>query len=205
MKENRETFFKRLPGLSPADQFLLEFAYDIAKEGHGYLNQVRDGGERYFEHVRAVTLILIDVFGIRDINILIPALFHDLPEDTYIWKVPGRITHVFGKVIGSRAHVLAKPDKTKFSTKEKHLFFYFDQVKTNGWEVCLIKVADRIHNLGSMDSGSWSTEKQHGYVLETERYFLDAINIIYTSNKELGDKARVKIFEAINNVKQKNK
>lgn len=200
MKENRETFLQRIPGLSSEDQFLLEFAYDIAKEGHGYINQVRDSGERYFEHVRHVTLILIDDFGIRDISVLIPSLFHDLPEDVYIWKVPGRITQVFGEIIGTRSHTLAKPDKSKFSSKEDHLRFYFEQLKKVGWETCLIKIADRIHNLSSMSSGSWDSKRQEKYLIETKTYFKELVDVVSAYDEHLGNLASTKLQEAIDEI-----
>lgn len=200
--ENRETFLQRLPGMNANEQFLLEFAYDIAKEGHGYLGQTRDGGERYFEHVRHVTLILIDLFGIKDINILIPGLFHDLPEDVHIWKVPGRITHVFGKLIGSRTHVLAKPDKRKFATKEAALDFYFGQIAKAGWEACLIKIADRLHNLATMSSGKWTAERQMKYLLETRTYFFGLVEEIKVQNEPLGTQAEIELRKAIQNVEK---
>lgn len=171
MKETRETFFKRLPNLNARQRFLLEFAYDLAKEAHGYIKQMRDGGERYFEHPRHVALILIDEFGITDIKILIPALFHDMPEDVPIWKVPGRITHIFGKTIGGRCNALAKPDKSKMSSdKDSFLKFYMTQVVKSGWETSLIKIADRMHNLRTMNT-HWDAERQEKYRVEARTYF----------------------------------
>lgn len=201
MKENRETFLKRFPGLSSKEQFMLEFAYDIAKEGHGYLRQTRDGGERYFEHVRQVALILHDIFGINDVNLIIVALLHDLPEDVHIWKVPGRITLVFGREIGGKIHTLTKPNKDTFESKDAHLTFYFQQIQKSGWDVCLVKIADRIHNLGSMESGSWTSERKSKYVKETETYFPNLISLIKFCNPSLGILVEEKLEEALNKIR----
>lgn len=194
MKENRETFFRRLPGLSIKDRFALEFAYDIAKEAHGYIKQTRDGGERYFNHVRAVALILIDEFGITDINILIPALFHDMPEDVPIWKTPGRIGMVFGNEIERRSHMLAKPDKEKFDSKQDQLLFYFKQL-VKDWRVCLIKIADRIHNESTMESGKWDEERISRYHLETDTYFPTLIEAIAKEDSNLARRASNLLFK----------
>jgi len=188
IKENRETFFKRFAGIDSNDLFLLEFAYDMAKEAHGYMKQVR------FEHVRSVAIILVDEFGVKDINIIIPALFHDMPKNTFIWKVAGRITHIFGKEIGERSHVLAKPDKVKFrNDKEKMLRFYFNQIELSGPKTCLIEVADRIHNLRSMVSGRWDVDRMEIYCQETNLYFPDVITVIEGYESHLALLAKKKL------------
>jgi len=201
MKENRETFFKRLPGLTAEDRFLLEFAYDIAKEGHGYMEQTRDGGERYFEHPRQVALILIDVFKLKGSRVLCSALMHDLPEDVPIWSIPGRVTKVFGDSIGARVHALSKPDETKFANKEECLRFYFNyQLKEAGWQVCLIKIADRIHNLRTMSSGKWTPERKRAYINETNDYFWGLVDVVMQRSPAKGSLAKKTLQEAIDGV-----
>lgn len=184
--ENREKFFKRLSGLTPEQLFLVELAYDIAKEGHGYLGQERDGGERYFEHVRAVALILIDEFGIADYVAICLALLHDVTEDTYIWKVPGRLSFIFGPTIGAGAHMLAKLPKESYSSKDEQLNQYFDPMfKTKIWQVLPVKIADRIHNLRTMNE-VWTEERQEKYRDEARDYFFDLANALQKFDSELG-------------------
>ncbi len=76
--ENRDTFFRRI------HTFILPYhrgasaiadAYKAAKEGHR--GSKRSRGERYFEHCRAVAIILIDIVCIRDWETIAAALLHD--------------------------------------------------------------------------------------------------------------------------------
>ncbi|MCI5051005.1 MAG: HD domain-containing protein [Candidatus Pacebacteria bacterium] len=185
--ENREKFIKRLAGLKPQELFLVELAYDIAKEGHGYLNQERDGGERYFEHVRSVALILIDEFGVTDYVAICLALLHDIPEDTYIWRVPGRLTHIFGKDIGTGAHMLSKLPKESYSSKEEQLAQYFgSMLETKIWQVLAVKVADRIHNLRTMNE-VWDDDKKERYRNEAREYFFDLTKALIRFDPILGN------------------
>jgi guanosine-3',5'-bis(diphosphate) 3'-pyrophosphohydrolase len=190
---NREQFLKKLPGLPADQQFLLEFAYDIAKEGHGYVKQVRDDGVRYFDHPRAVAVILIDEFGVRDIPTIIMALLHDMPEDVPIWKVPGRITHIFGSEVGPGVHALAKPDKKAFPTKVEHLQYYFTNLTQFGWKVPLVKIADRVHNLSGMET--WEPRRVQNYHEETREYFVPLIELVGTHSVAMSSKA-VRLLES---------
>src|ERR1700689_1313481 len=94
-KTTRESFFNRVaPDLSAMELKRLQVAYWFAKDVHR--EQQRDNGERYFEHVRSVALILMDR-GIRNIECLIIALIHDVMEDT---DAPdGVILDLFGPVV----------------------------------------------------------------------------------------------------------
>ena len=73
--ENREKFFKRIASfLAPSDPRyqLIEKAYKYAK--NAFRGRERKDGGRYFEHLRAVALILIDYFRIRDHVLIVAAL-----------------------------------------------------------------------------------------------------------------------------------
>jgi len=50
--------FKDMPYLKmrPDDVELVMEAYQDAKQGHGYARNLRDSGERYFEHPRRVDM-----------------------------------------------------------------------------------------------------------------------------------------------------
>ena len=82
MTKNRESFFRRIALLFPVSDFrykIIERAYDTAKDA--FCNEVRDGNERYFEHLRGVTLILIEHLRVRDHELIVSALLHDIAED----------------------------------------------------------------------------------------------------------------------------
>ena len=79
---NREYFFQciryNFPQFTPGHT-LIEAAYRIAKEAHR--QDFRRSGERYFEHVRAVSLITTEYLRIRDADACAAGLVHDTPED----------------------------------------------------------------------------------------------------------------------------
>ena len=69
--------------MRPIDVKLVMKAYQDAKYAHGYENQKRDNGERYFEHPRRVALIVMRELEIYDPDMIIAALLHDTVEDTF--------------------------------------------------------------------------------------------------------------------------
>jgi (p)ppGpp synthase/HD superfamily hydrolase len=79
-KEDRDSFHRRITCFTEHEFELIDFAYDLAKEAHR--GQIRKDGERYFEHARAVALILMDECKIMDVNMIITTLLHDTVEDS---------------------------------------------------------------------------------------------------------------------------
>src|SRR5688500_15099343 len=69
-------------GVGSEELMAIDLAYDLVKFGHR--NVERMGGDRYFEHVRSVALILLEEAGIHDGNVLVTALLHDTVEDTWL-------------------------------------------------------------------------------------------------------------------------
>jgi (p)ppGpp synthase/HD superfamily hydrolase len=179
MKENRATFLKRLAGMSANDIFKIMLAYDIAKEGHGYLLQTRDTGERYFEHPRAVAIIVIDELGIKDPDVICAILLHDICEDTHIWGVPGRIAWVFGERVALIVDQLTKPPKDDFDSKAELLDFYFVQMTDRG--AIIGKIGDRLHNLRSIDpdNAKWDASRIDRYRTETKERIMPKIDELH--------------------------
>ena len=207
--ENKQSFLdriKKLDNLTKKERYLIMKAYDISKEAHGYMKQTRDGGGRYFEHPRAVALILIDEIGICTYEEIVSALLHDVCEDTFIWDVRF-LRHVFGQEVANIVSVLSKPkkiegDKTEFNQK------YFKRIHREGFSTCLIKIADRVHNLRSMSS--WVVPRQEKYIEEVKVYFLDIAAYLmkdqvwepYFDKLSLGDEERVCMFDKYENLRK---
>lgn len=180
--ENREMFQGRLKDLSGEEKLLIDFAYDIAKESHR--PQSRDGGERYFEHVRAVALILMDECTLKDSDLIISALLHDSIEDAATfanatrayskWKEIAffRISRVFGERVAKIVIALTKPkiDGEEIKTKEESLSMYYKNLEESGAEAVLVKMCDRLHNLRSLSSTT--PEKQGRIKKETREVYL---------------------------------
>lgn len=163
--ENRETFFNRLDPFFPPSVLLdVHLAYTMAKFGHRA--QVRkeldaDGVElRYFEHVRRVTLILIDEARIVQREMVLAALLHDGVEDTRD-LTPEMIEHCFGADTVSIVKTLSKVPKEGYLDR----FFL-----STDWRSYLIKACDRLDNLRSL--GATKPEFRLRQVTETkEKYY----------------------------------
>lgn len=145
-QENRETFFARLtPFMPPSELRKVEIAYMMAKFAHRAqvrTEKTQDGTPvRYFEHLRRVALVLVDELDIRDNTIICAALLHDTLEDTRD-VTPEIIEHLFGPRVCEIVKLLSKCPKEG----------YFERLlKYGDATVALVKAADRIDNLRSMD------------------------------------------------------
>jgi (p)ppGpp synthase/HD superfamily hydrolase len=141
-------------------------AYRLAKYGHQ--RQLREGGQRYFEHVRAVAVLLIDV-GVRDADVICAALLHDVIEDTFILLFDD-IEEWFGANV---CHTVRMVTKVKRVAKTK----YFGRLSNDGPRSWLVKCADRVHNISTLVEGDANSrqrfvEKKRKQVKETRKYVL---------------------------------
>lgn len=163
--ENRESFFQRLvPYLSPATILDIELAYTLAKFSHRaqVRKELDESGApvRYFEHVRRVTLILIDEVKIVDPTMVIASLFHDGPEDTRD-LTPAMIEHMYGSDVTTIVKALSKTPKEGYLDR-----FYV----SNDWRPYFIKGCDRLDNLRSLVSAP--IEFQRKQLIETRDKYL---------------------------------
>jgi|GEM_PF-1460123 len=168
---NRERFFELLNHLSPIDREKVVVAYWLAKNAQR--GQTRDGGERYFEHVRGVALLLIEN-GYSDAEIIIKALLHDLIEDT---ETPfSIIIMLFGKEVFESLLLLSKnePVFDESGTVIRRIKLsdevYYGNLVGAAQSDRLVKCADRLHNLLSM--GVWPRLRQIPYAIHTEKFAL---------------------------------
>ena len=161
--ENRKTFLARVSHLSEYDRMLIEYAYDLTKESHS--TQLRDGGERYFEHARSVALILMDECKVFEPDLIISALIHDVGEDCVTfgkstkmsyssWKTTAifRISRIFNERIARITIALTKPsiDGVEIADKNSAGEVYFSGLVDAEDGAMLIKACDRLHNVRSL-------------------------------------------------------
>jgi len=144
----------------PSQVRLIMMAYRFSKYGHR--GQERDGGGRYFDHPRAVSLTLLRQ-GVFDHELIIVALLHDVMEDSFIltWE---DLEYIFDKRVCSLVKLLTKEVGLP---KDQ----YFPRLlSSNQPEAWLVKLADRLHNLSTLES--CTREKQVKQIKETrEKYF----------------------------------
>lgn len=167
MIENRVSFEERLSSIVPPGQLLdINLAYTLSKYVHRA--QVRmernpDGTlVRYFEHPRRVALILIDIAGIIDPDMICAALLHDTVEDSDELS-PTAIERHWGVEVARFVKLLSKVPKEG----------YVDRLnKYADWKVLLIKACDRLDNLRSLDPNDVSGEFRTRQIQETREYYL---------------------------------
>jgi len=169
--ENRESFFKRialfLPEQDPRYKEILK-AYNDAKDA--FRKKYRDDGiTRYFEHLRAVSLILIDYLRVRDYKIIIAALLHDIVEDCPEWTLK-RVEEEYGQEVALLLAFLTKPPEANFATKEQRDDMYHMRFRQAPRNFFLIKLSDRLHNLLTLYS--CSNQKRLRKIEETRLHYL---------------------------------
>jgi len=171
---NRKQFFASLKeSIDAAGLQRIQAAYWIAKEAHR--QQARDCGERYFEHPRRTASILIR-HGVIDAHAILIALLHDTLEDT---PLPHTVllkqfgSHVLQDVLllSNRYAIFDEStgEITQWEKKEK--VDYYAAIATAGIAVRMVKIADRIDNLQSMDD-VWPKDRQAWYRRDTKRHIL---------------------------------
>ncbi len=145
-----------------ADRQLLLKAYHYAEEMHK--NQKRASGEPYFTHPCAVAEILVDLG--MDTPSVAAAFLHDVIEDTP--ATAEDIKKNFGDEILTLVEGVTKLDKIRFQTREEEDAENFRKIfvaMANDVRVIIIKLADRLHNMRSLNF--LSHERQQRIARET--------------------------------------
>ncbi len=130
------------------DRDLLLNAYDFAKSAHQ--NQKRASGEPYFIHPCAVAEILVEL-GL-DAETVAAALLHDVIEDTPATEED--IRREFGENVLTLVSGVTKLDKIVFKSQEEEEAENFRKIfiaMAKDIRVIIIKLADRLHNMRSLN------------------------------------------------------
>ncbi len=123
-------------------------AYRFADEAH--LGQMRGNGEPYITHPIAVASLCAE--WKLDAQALMAALMHDTLEDCGVSK--SEIIEKFGSPVAELVDGLTKLDKLEFNTREENQAESFRKMllaMARDVRVILIKLADRSHNMRTMD------------------------------------------------------
>jgi len=134
--------------LKPEDIGRIEAAYHFSANAHE--GQFRISGEPYISHPVAVASIVAD--WNLDSQAVIAALLHDVMEDTHISKA--EIAERFGKTAAELVDGLSKLDKIEFRSHEEAQAENFRKMllaMATDLRVILIKLADRLHNMRTLD------------------------------------------------------
>ncbi len=128
---------------------LVERAFEFSESAHR--GQFRKSGEPYITHPLAVASILsqwrLDAHG------LAAALLHDVMEDTTVTKA--EIESSFGKPVADMVDGVSKLDQIEFTSREEAQAENFRKMllaMAKDVRVILIKLADRLHNMRTLDA-----------------------------------------------------
>ena len=124
-------------------------AYEFAAEAHK--DQKRDSGEMYITHPLSVALILADME--MDYPTVAAALLHDVIEDTPVTDEDVR--KLFGSEVLTLVDGVTKLGKIPYTTQEEQQAENVRKMllaMANDIRVIIIKLADRLHNMRTIDS-----------------------------------------------------
>ncbi|MHA7060165.1 RelA/SpoT family protein [Aquimarina sp. M1] len=136
--------------LSKDDKKLIRQAFDIAVDAHK--DQRRKSGEAYIFHPIAVAKIVASEIGL-DATSIAAALLHDVVEDTEYTLVD--IEQMFGETVARIVDGLTKISSLK---KDKDISLQAENFRkmlltlNDDVRVIIIKIADRLHNMQTMDA-----------------------------------------------------
>ncbi|MCH7492494.1 bifunctional (p)ppGpp synthetase/guanosine-3',5'-bis(diphosphate) 3'-pyrophosphohydrolase [Patescibacteria group bacterium] len=138
-------------------------AYRLAK--YGYRGKTRLDRTRYFDHTKAVALIIMLEFYVYHRSAIICGLLHDIKEGSHIltWR---NIIKIFGKDVCRGLKILTKED----------IKDYFHGIEMSDWWIILVKFADRLHNIRTALTRSEKFRRRQ--LEETERVFFDLLPIL---------------------------
>ena len=139
-----DTIRKRMPG---ADLAIIDKAVDYAKAKHA--SQTRKDGSPYIIHPLAVAQIVTEM-GL-DIDAILGALLHDTIEDTDTSHED--IEKLFGPTVAELVEGVTKLTRADFSSREQAQMENLRKMfmaMSKDIRVVLIKIADRLHNIRTM-------------------------------------------------------
>ncbi len=146
-------------------------AYFYAEKAH--VGQFRRNGDPYITHPLAVANILCDMH--MDHQSIMAAMLHDVIEDTQVSK--HEIESAFGHEVAQLVDGVTKLTQVQFGSKAEAKAENFRKMMlamTQDIRVILVKLADRLHNMRTLDV--LSTEKRKRIADETLEIYAPIAN-----------------------------
>ena len=157
--------------LKPQDVDYVRDAIEFSRSAHH--GQMRQSGDPYFSHPIAVARALTPLH--IDAQAIIAALLHDVVEDTEI--TIEQVKEKFGKPVADLVEGLSKLDQIQFETREDAQAENFRKMllaMARDVRVILIKLADRLHNMRTLES--MALEKRERIARETMEIYAPIAN-----------------------------
>ncbi len=149
-KQYKELLKVSYRNLSAADKRLIRSAFDIAVDAHK--DQRRKSGEAYIFHPLAVAKIVSSEIGL-DATSIAAALLHDVVEDTSYTLAD--IEQLFGETVARIVDGLTKISNMPYDkdvSLQAENFRKMLLTLNEDIRVIIIKIADRLHNMQTMDA-----------------------------------------------------
>jgi len=137
--------------LSKEEVVLVKKAHQIAENAHS--GQFRKSGEPYISHPLSVALILAELK--LDYLCIVAAILHDCIEDTSITKED--VKNEFGVQVAHIVEGVSKLTSLEFTSSSQKQAKNFQKLilaMSKDMRVMIIKLADRLHNMRTLDSMS---------------------------------------------------
>ena len=167
-----------------ADLAKIRKAYKLAEELHR--GQYRQSGEAYIYHPLNVSYILSEMHA--DCDTICAGLLHETLEDCDITKE--EIASEFGVDVANLVDGVTKISRLNYSSKEEQNFANTRKIIlgiTTDVRIIIIKLADRLHNMRTLQSKSEFKQKENA--IETMEIFVPIAYYIgaYKIKSELED------------------
>jgi len=137
------------PKIKKGDKELLRTAFEMATNAHKTMR--RKSGEPYIFHPIAVAMICVEEIGLG-VRSTICALLHDTVEDTDITldDIKNEFGNEIAKIVDGLTKISTVMDTN--SSQQAENFKKILLTLTDDPRVILIKLADRLHNMRTLDS-----------------------------------------------------
>ena len=168
---------------------MLRRAWAVGAAAHD--GQTRKSGEPYITHPVAVATVLADLR--LDVETLCAAILHDTLEDTPLPREA--IAQRFGDTVAELVDGVTKLDKLQFRDRQEAAAESFRKMMlamARDLRVILIKLADRLHNMRTLDA--MSAEARRRIARETLEIYAPiaqrlGMNLIKAELQDLGFRA----------------
>ncbi len=179
-----EDLLSEISSYNPEEIQKVKRAYEYAKAYHD--GQYRQSGEPYIIHPLNVGYILAEMHA--DGDTVCAGLLHDTIEDTKATKE--EIENLFNDEIANLVDGVTKISKMNFSSKEDQQLANTRKIIlgiTSDVRIIIIKLADRLHNMRTLDYKSKFKQKENA--IETIEIFVPLAYYIgaYRIKSELED------------------
>jgi GTP pyrophosphokinase len=174
------------PFMKKGDKKQLRLAFDMALEAHKDMR--RKSGEPYIYHPLEVARIAVEEIGLGTTSVVC-ALLHDVVEDTEITleQIEKEFGNVVARIIDGLTKISGLYNKSNNTSDQAENFRKMLLTLADDVRVILIKLADRLHNMRTLDS--MQKDKQLKIASETSFLFAPLAHRLglYAVKSELED------------------